>query len=81
MVLLLAPLVFAEEQLQQRELSNISVVGVERMEVPTQRDSFSMIQYMPDPIQGFNRGSLKCTSSRVLDNRVDFLSYTYGTVL
>lgn len=64
-VVLVSPLAFAEEQSPQRELSNLSVVGVERMAVPTQRDSFSMIQYMPDPIEGFNRGSLKVTKPAI----------------
>lgn len=45
----------------QREQSNLSVMGVDELSSPTHRETFSMIDYTPDPIEGFNRGSLAFT--------------------
>ena len=44
-----------------REPSNVAVMGIDQLRNPTHRETFSMMQYTPDPIQGFNRGSLKVT--------------------
>jgi ABC-type transporter lipoprotein component MlaA/pimeloyl-ACP methyl ester carboxylesterase len=54
---------YAAKKDPQRELSNVSVIGVEKFEEPTQhhQQNFEMIQYLPDPIEGFNRGSLGFT--------------------
>jgi ABC-type transporter lipoprotein component MlaA len=49
-----------------REPSNVAVMGVDKLRNPTHRETFSMVQYTPDPIEGFNRGSLKVTKG-VLD--------------
>jgi ABC-type transporter lipoprotein component MlaA len=53
----------AEQKDPVRELSNVSVIGVEKFEEPTQhhQQNFEMVQYLPDPIEGFNRGSLGFT--------------------
>ena len=51
----------AAEKHPSKELSNVSVMGLDKLESPTHRDNFEMIQYMPDPIEGFNRGSLSFT--------------------
>jgi hypothetical protein len=65
-VLVTPLIVYAEGEDSSRELSNLSVIGIERLEAPTQRDNFSMMQYLPDPIEGFNRGSL-AVSKPVID--------------
>ena len=54
---------YAQKQDRMREHSNLSMVGVDKLDQPAHRDQFSMIQYMPDPIEGFNRGSLKVTKA------------------
>ncbi len=54
---------YAQKQDRMREHSNLSMVGVDKLDRPAHRDQFSMIQYMPDPIEGFNRGSLKVTKA------------------
>jgi ABC-type transporter lipoprotein component MlaA/pimeloyl-ACP methyl ester carboxylesterase len=45
----------------QREQSNLGVMGIDGLESSTHRETFSMIDYTPDPIEGFNRGSLAFT--------------------
>jgi phospholipid-binding lipoprotein MlaA len=37
------------------------VLGIDQFHAPRHREGFSMVQYMPDPIEGFNRGSLAFT--------------------
>ena len=44
-----------------REMSNVSVMGIEGLESPAQREGFALVQVTPDPIEGFNRGSLRFT--------------------
>ena len=53
--------VLADPGNRTKELSNVAVIGVEQLGEPTHRETFGMIQYLPDPIEGFNRGSLKVT--------------------
>lgn len=48
-----------------RELSNVSMMGVDQLHAPTHRESFSVLQYTPDPIEGFNRGSLGFTKGAI----------------
>jgi ABC-type transporter lipoprotein component MlaA/pimeloyl-ACP methyl ester carboxylesterase len=55
------PIVGAQEKDSSRELSNLSVMGVDKLRSPTHREHFEVIQYMPDRIEGFNRGSLAVT--------------------
>ena len=52
------PLLGAEEVISP---SRVGVLGVDQFHAPRHRDSFSMVQYTPDPIEGFNRGSLAVT--------------------
>jgi ABC-type transporter lipoprotein component MlaA len=61
-VLLLAVGVSVPTAAQEaRGPSRVEVLGVDQFDTPRHRRSFQMVQYMPDPIEGFNRGSLAVT--------------------
>ena len=46
---------------EQRGPSRVEVLGVDQFHQTRSRRGFTAIQYMPDPIEGFNRGSLAVT--------------------
>jgi ABC-type transporter lipoprotein component MlaA len=46
---------------EQREPDNLGVMSLESLGSSTHRETFSMTDYTPDPIEGFNRGSLAFT--------------------
>jgi len=46
---------------KQREQSNLGVMSLEGIDAPTHRETFSMVEYTPDPLERFNRGSLAFT--------------------
>jgi ABC-type transporter lipoprotein component MlaA len=58
LTILAGPPVAAQES---RGPSRGEVLGVDQFHAPRQREGFSMVQYMPDPIEGFNRGSMAFT--------------------
>ena len=51
----------ADPPREQREPPNLGVMSLESLDAPTHRETFSMSEYTPDPIEGFNRGSLAFT--------------------
>jgi ABC-type transporter lipoprotein component MlaA len=51
----------ADPRKEQREPSNLGVMSLEGLDASTHRETFSMTEYAPDPIEGFNRGSLAFT--------------------
>jgi len=55
----------ADRKDPSREPGNVSVMGVDKLSSPTHREHFGMIQYTPDPIEGFNRGSLAVTKPAI----------------
>lgn len=59
-IVLLSPaMLSAGETDLSREILNISVMGVEAIETSTHGESFEILRYTADPIEGFNRGSLR----------------------
>jgi ABC-type transporter lipoprotein component MlaA len=62
LILALALLVAAPTLAQEpRGSSRVEVLGVDQFHQTRSRRGFTAIQYMPDPIEGFNRGSLAVT--------------------
>jgi ABC-type transporter lipoprotein component MlaA len=55
----------AQRQDPSREQSNVSVLGVDQLRSASHRETFQMLQYTPDPIEGFNRKSLGFTKGAV----------------
>ena len=49
----------AADEVESR--SQVGVLGVDQFHAPRDRDSFSMVQFTPDPIERFNRASLAVT--------------------
>jgi ABC-type transporter lipoprotein component MlaA/pimeloyl-ACP methyl ester carboxylesterase len=56
----------AAEHEESQRLKNLTMVGVDSLRAPTPREQFELVRLLPDPIEGFNRGSLGFTKG-VLD--------------
>ena len=55
----------AGERDPTRESPNLAVFGIDELEQPTHRESFAMLQYTPDPIEGVNRKSFALTKGAI----------------
>src|SRR5262245_29570918 len=62
------------------ELENMKMIGADEQRQGTSGDPYEVVQYVNDPIQGFNRGSFRFTKG-IIDYFVRPVSIGWRTIL